>query len=145
MASIMGLPSCRVYRQGTQGVTLSSMRKPLKACLAATALSTPFQTRIPVSDRFSRPCAKCCGWAAAPRPIGAEASFPLEHSVNSPFSTLGVEFSGERVQKTRSIAKMSAEAIALPTEYGYVLFVLFASILVHHFYMAFGVTGARKK
>ena len=143
MASIMGLPSCRVYRQGTQGVTLPSMFKPLKACMAATALSTPFNTRIPVSDRFSRPCAKCCGWAAAP--IGAEASFPLEHSVNSPFSTSRVESSGKRVQKTRSITEMSTGAIALPTEYGYVLFVLFASILVHHFYMAFGVTGARKK
>ena len=40
---------------------------------------------------------------------------------------------------------MALEAIALRAEHGYVCIVLFLAILVHHFYMAFGVTSARKK
>ena len=40
---------------------------------------------------------------------------------------------------------MAIEVIALRADYGYVCFVLFLAILIHHFYMAFGVTKARKK
>lgn len=35
--------------------------------------------------------------------------------------------------------------ISLPSEYGYVVFVLVASIAVHHVYMAFTVVKARKR
>jgi len=40
---------------------------------------------------------------------------------------------------------MNVATLALPPAFGYVLIVIFAAVLVHHFYMAFGVVGARKK
>ncbi|CAK0748832.1 hypothetical protein CVIRNUC_001863 [Coccomyxa viridis] len=40
---------------------------------------------------------------------------------------------------------MAIEVTALRAEHGYVCIVLFLAILVHHLYMAFGVTSARKK
>ena len=40
---------------------------------------------------------------------------------------------------------MAIEVTALRAEHGYVCIVLFLAILIHHFYMAFGVTSARKK
>ena len=40
---------------------------------------------------------------------------------------------------------MAVEAIALRADHGYVCIVLFLAILIHHFYMVFGVTKARKK
>lgn len=42
-------------------------------------------------------------------------------------------------------ANMAIEVTALRAEHGYVCIVLFLAILVHHLYMAFGVTSARKK
>ncbi len=40
---------------------------------------------------------------------------------------------------------MAVNSAILPPAYGYVCFTLFASVLVHHFYMAFSVGAARKK
>ena len=47
--------------------------------------------------------------------------------------------------KTPSIAKMTTATLTLPADYGYVCLVLFATVLVHHFYMSFSVGAARKK
>ena len=40
---------------------------------------------------------------------------------------------------------MTTTTLALPADYGYVCFVLFATVLIHHFYMSFAVGAARKK
>ena len=47
--------------------------------------------------------------------------------------------------KDSSVAKMTMGTLSLPSEYGYVCLVLFATVLIHHFYMSFAVGAARKK
>jgi hypothetical protein len=51
--------------------------------------------------------------------------------------------SAPRVSRSRT--NMAVNSAILPPAYGYVCFTLFASVLVHHFYMAFSVGAARKK
>lgn len=45
----------------------------------------------------------------------------------------------------RASVTMSSTMIPLQPQHGYVFLTAFASVLVHHFYMAFGVGMARKK